>query len=892
MDLLKNEFNKQDQDIARQHRSTVLTRKNPKISLEEIENSQQSLDKNINIKNNIKFLKIDEKSSFEPQTEEFKEFIENCFNDKNKALKTINMITNKLFNKACGTNTNYNDDIISISQNISKVINKIVKIDKDYVDELIFDFVGASNFNLYKSDCLLLDIEACDKIGSMLCYCYSGGGITSKIKDVKKLRETRQTILKSGINVYKDYTDYCKHNKQTDLKITLFWKKNKSKYPCLPELIFLFNRFAKVKEIEFDINAFLKFEDTDLKEAHHLFMLLTLININIIVNSLNKYKINLIYEEFEQILYFKYYYNKFNLVCKQKNDIFKKNNAYNKNKQFNQKWNFKYSLDINDDSNTNANKNKKNIKSLSFNNDDKSLGEEEEEELSFENNNEEISNNLIENKFNKLIEKYLDRLELIIVVFFGLSNFDNYENLELTFIINDAFIQEYSNLLSNFYSIDRISISKDCFEIIDLLIYNKKNSLKKKLNLEINSLDETSFHKYLTFILKNRLLISLNISLFSSDFIYFPQSLYKISIGNMKNNEVSDSETTNYLYDDVNDLEKKILNKLSANFIYHLSVFFEILSKYMENLEELGINIDTPPNLLSLQNYKNSILKFVFNLLYFISSNGKIKRFCLISPNSILDSRKMPHINELFKTNEMTPASNLIDLTLNLQFVRILNIGQLISTQLQILNIGYFDLETFKKFCQFLCSDKFNRESCLKKISIGVSNIIINFDFELKIIFRKLFSVKIKSLISLSLYTNIIIKDEIEYDYLLKILNNNWINEYLIALNPKSNKCLENFSNETLNFNYFVPHSLEDKLLNPEDVYNYQKHPAYLELGENLDKNDDAYWYLKYLFEKRYFNELSNDNAVKKYIKGILKYLYFQKIPKIKFYTDSFFKNY
>ena len=562
----------------------------------------------------------------------------------------------------------------------------------------------------------------------------------------------------------------------------------------------------------------------------------------------------------------------------------------NREKQFFQKWNFKYGLNCYDDiDDLNINKNKRSIKSII--NDRQSFGEEDE--ISFEKNNEDNDNqnNQKEKGINGIIEDFLDRLELIIVCFFGLSNFGNYENLELTLIINDAFIQEYFILLSHFYLIDGISNIKDCFDIIDILTYSKKMSLNKKLNIEINSLDDISFEKFLVFLLKNKSLTSFNISLFSSDIIYFPQSLYKISLGQWKEDDLSENDTKNYLYNDVTDLEKKILNKLFNNFTYHLSILFEILIKHMENLEEFGINIDTPPNLLNLQNYKNSILKFILNLLYFFSTNNKIKKACLLSPKTILDSRKMPYINEIFKNIDMIKASNLTDLTLNLQFVRISNIGNLISTQLQILNIGNLDLETFKKICHFLLNDKFNKQSSLKKISIGLLKNIMNFDVELKIILRKLFSIKIKSLISLSLYTNITIKDEIEYDYLLKILNNNWINEYSITLNSKSNQYFENFSDDIKNLYFFVPHSLEEKLLNPEDIYNYQENPACLELGKNLDKNDDAYWILKYLFENKYFNELSNDNTIKGYVKGILKYLYFQKKPNIKYYTDTSFKN-
>ena len=886
MDLLKNEFDEEKAKLFR--RSTVITpRIIDKMKVEEIINTLQSPDTKIETNQKIEgnFLKIDDKSNFELETENFKEFSDKYNTNRVKIFKNVNIIINKIFNKSCGTNINYNDDIFLISQNISKVINKIIKLDKVYMDQLIKDFIGTSNNNVHKGNTLILDKKMCDNIGSFLCYCYSESRLqTYKIKDAKKLIEIKQNILKNKINVYKDYLDYCKHNKSSDMKITFFWKKQRNKYQCLPELIFLFNRFSKIKEVVFDINSFEEEEeDTDLNRAHNLIMQLTLINLNIFLNSIKAYNINLIYEEFEKILYFKYYSDKFKNLCEKKNEVYKRYNPLNKNKMFNRKWNFKYSLDTNENSKDLKINNEKSInKKYKF------FEEEEDEETNVqEKDAKDLQNDVKENGLFKIIENYMDKLELIIICFYGLINFDNYENIDLTVIINDAFYQEYLTFLSLHYSIEEITEIKDCFSIFDTLICNKKK-LNNKYNLELNALDAISFEKALTFILKNKSLVSLNISLFTSDITYFPYSLYKISLGEWNDDNLDTNNNNNYLYNDIIDLEKNILNKLSTNFIYHLSVFLEIL-KYMGNLEEIGINIDIPPNIAIMRNYKNAILKFVLNIISFVSNNKNIKRFCLISSKTVLDSRKIPYINELITSIKMTKASNLIDFTLNLQFVRISNLGKLISTQLQILNIGYLDFETFKNICQFLYSDKFNKQSCLKKISIGLLNTIINFDYEMKFILRKLFSIKIKSLISLSLYTNIILKDEIEYDYLLKILNNNWINEYLLILNSKSYQYFHNFQNDIKNFNFFIPHCLEEKLLNPEDIFSYQNNPALLELSKNLDKDDEAYWCLKYLFENKYINDLSNEHAIKNYIKDILKYLYFQKRPSIKYYMDSSF---
>ena len=888
MDLLKNEFNQEDyKDIPNYHRMTIIPHKFDKINLEPMTNSLPFPNikqyKSKKIEGN--FIKIDEKNNFELQKEDFKDFSENYNINRIQIYKKLSLILNKIFNKSCGTNINYNDDIFLISQNISKTISKIIKLDKVYIDKLVMDFIGKNNNNIHKGDVLILDEKMCDKIGSLLCYCYSESRIQQfKIKDMSKLVEIRKNILKKKINVFKDYLDYCKHNKPTDLSVTLFWKKQRNNYECLPELIFLFNRFSKVKEIVFDINSFKREEDSDLNEAHNLIVQLTLLNLNLISSSYKSYKINLIYEEFEKILYFKYYSDKYDCLCQNRNEIYKKNNPEDKSKIFHQKWNFKYSLDTSEDIKDNNITNKKSLP----NDKEKTINKEGEKPLNLEKDNKESNISMKDNELNNIVENYMDKLELIIVCFYSLMSFDNYENLELTIIINDSFIQEMFILVSQYYSIEGINEIKDCLNYFDILLCNKKK-IKRKLNLELNSLDFSSFEKALTFILKNKLLASLNISLFSSDVTYIAQSLYKIYLGEWNDDDLSKNDNTNYLCSDVIDIEKNILNKLSNNFIYHLSILLEIL-KYMGSLEEVGINIDIPPVLKNMGNYKNSILKFILNMIYLVSKNKNIKRFCLLSPKTILDSRKSPYINELLESVEMIEDSKLIDLTLNLQFVRITTIGKLISTQLQILNIGFLDFETFKTICHFLYDETFNKESCLKNISIGVSNTIINFDIELKFILRKLFSIKIKSLISLSLYTNIIIKDEIEYDYLLKILNNNWINEYKIVLNSQSNEFIKNYSNDTKNFIFFIPHSLEEKLLNPEDVYHYQKNSACLEIGKNLDKDDDSYWYLKYLFEHKYFDDLSNDYSNKNYIKGILKYLYFQKKPSIKLCTNSSFK--
>ena len=58
-------------------------------------------------------------------------------------------------------------------------------------------------------------------------------------------------------------------------------------------------------------------------------------------------------------------------------------------------------------------------------------------------------------------------------------------------------------------------------------------------------------------------------------------------------------------------------------------------------------------------------------------------------------------------------------------------------------------------------------------------------------------------------------------------------------------------------------------------------HPMTLEVDNNKDYYDDAYWYLKFLFENKYIDKFKNENRIKNMVMGILKYLYFLKTPKI-----------
>ena len=84
--------------------------------------------------------------------------------------------------------------------------------------------------------------------------------------------------------------------------------------------------------------------------------------------------------------------------------------------------------------------------------------------------------------------------------------------------------------------------------------------------------------------------------------------------------------------------------------------------------------------------------------LFFVTRT-KIKKFCLLSPNILLDCRNNPNINDLINDLNINNNPFLEDFSLQIQFYKIVNINIFISPKLKILNIGDLDLIIFKSLC-------------------------------------------------------------------------------------------------------------------------------------------------------------------------------------------------
>ena len=757
---------------------------------------------------------------------------------------------------------------------------------------------------------------------------------SSKIKEYlrKVVKDNNNINIKNKvtIDVLTDFFYYCGENgiDPSQIRKTTVWKNLINKYEVPPELIFLVNLFGRIKYLVIDID----FEGEKLDNEDIKLFTITILNTGFIFPFLDHVSLNFIHNKLQFSLYERYYSKIFNLLKDGKETI-KKNTIKNHNFIYNKKWDFEHDFNLEEycknqivnqnnfrviydeysilyyleeNDNNNQQEEKKSIFSIFYKNkDNKSkenliFSQNSNYNLDGFNSEDEIDNDLIScrtqkpsrsftvlskkknnnDKENKNKKEYIDLLEknsgifdIILMTICCLSHLDTIKKLDL--ISNDFYNTDFVNYLKNNYKLDAASID-DEYHILDMLYKAKKFEL---LNIEINSLDIMTFDKIIGIIYKNKSLKSLKISFFSSDVSYFIITIFKV-YEQIKTND----DIINYVLNEnrnlsIESFEEKMLDELSIYFINDLFLLFEII-KSKNYLEELGLNFDIPNILLNNKNYKIPIFKFLLNIIFLIDNNeflnkNNIKKLTLLSPNTIIDNRAEYNIDEIFK--EMRISKNckqLKELNVQFQFYNIKYLKNIISSNLVILSIGDLDLLTLEELVNYLNSYIFCKRSALTHLSIKILKKINSFNTELKIILRNLFSIKIKSLRELKLFSDIIIENKAKYIYLMEILSNNWIPFYTITLNEISNKTITKFNKLKENIPFLVPRSLE-KIIFKENELKEKKKDC------NFYVNEDMFYALKYLFTYRYTNCTLGFFEIKNIIFTILKYIYLASDIKI-----------
>ena len=846
----------------------------------------------INTKNQFEEYSIEDSSK---KLNEIINYVDELINEEQSSTDSVwKKILDKLFPKC-------KREGFLISKLISKLFSK--KMTRAIVESKL-NYFFQNRVEIKYNKKLLLNKENINNIGYILCYSYSKFE-NFKISTNDNLKQYIRYSKK--INVITDFYTDCNNRRKSplDAKIFDFLENSTNKYLLPGIFFFLVNCFESINIIEIDMD--LNMNRPRSSDDFYLFII-TLLNIHYLVSDADHFKVNFINRKLQKDIY-EFFTNELNSVYESKNRYLKKNKTICGKEAYKKRWDFENDYIIvkkikneekGEDSNSdedydNTNKDedindRKSGTSMANNfylkNNMLTMSEAESDDfvqVSKTSIKTSITNNEIKDKktsgmnekdkYDDIVDKNRKILELFCIVILGILRVKKFKNFDL--IINDCYYKEYLNSFGRSYESKKLPSSINNFHILNFFI--KKMTVLHDFNIEFNSLDYLTFYKLLSLIKKNDKLISFQISFFSSLITYTPQYLYKLYTQNLDKKEICSSK----MYSP----ESSLLNELLPYFVENLEVLFELIRTKINKFQILSFNFDIPEIIAMNQRYLMVILKFILNILYLVDNQKSlIKKLVILSPKTIIDSRHMINIENIIDSINMDLNNKQInELSLQFQFYQIKSINNFVSHNLTNLKLGDMDIYTLKKLTLFLCSYKFFQNSNLRTLTIGLLYSIIHFNKELEFLLNEIFSIKIRTLLEITVYSNILIKEQNNFN---KILENNWIYSCNLFLNEKSElfwkkgttdkKSKKNIDKKII---YLLHHELEEEKLTPNEVVLRNK--------RKMTKTDCVIaFYLRYLLIFKYSKEKNINLSYydqKSIIFNILKYLYFTKTSKVKY---------
>ena len=818
----------------------------------------------------------------------------------------------------------YEGNTSKINSIISSQIKSRQKLNKEKMEVYINYFYNAKE-NFKTSKILVLNKRIFRNIGIMLCYIYH------KLKDYKidtnGIKDYINTIISKKINILSDYFLYC-NNCGTDpmlLKKSYEWKKliKVYNYQVPPELIFLVNIFQNILKLEIDI----EFGQDNLTQEDFQLYTMTLLNIEYVFPNLENISLNLVHKNLQEFINKQSIHKMTKLLLN--TEYTKKNYIKDNISKYSIKWDFEAEFDLAYYNNikTNSKKNRKHFPNEKYSNiiyfDEKEIHTTIKSITTFQKNrkiippkniadkNKKINDtdfvdleydefdndaststtnsstdiyrvkakqNINETKEEKnkqffaLVDKNKMIYDFILITFCCVSW--NQIIRKLNIISNTFYTKGLIDNMRHFYDLD----NQKKFHIFDIL-YNKQHGLNS-LNIEFNSLDIFTFNKLLEIIYMNMTWSSINISFFSSDVSYLFSPLFQIYTEQLKSTKEIDEfiikKGKNFT---IEELEKKIINDISGYFLDNLANLFEIIRNKKE-IKELGFNFDIPSNIITNNNYKISIFKFLLNILMLVDNKESehktnIKKLTLLAPKIVFDARKENSIDNFFENISLYKTSKtLMNLNIQFQFYRISNLKNLISRNLITLSLGDLDLYTFDNLLQYLTSYDFSINTNLSHLNIKLLRMITNFNIQMKLMLQRLFSINLKNLLELKLCTNLIIDKKANYLFFLKLLHNNWIHSYVITLNKKSRLTVGFFNLFKNNKIFFLVSETIQNIVFQDTFSLMRKHNFF---------STEIFWILKrYLLKKQKEDDINVGKfGMQCIIFNILKYLFLTSNVKL-----------
>ena len=390
-----------------------------------------------------------------------------------------------------------------------------------------------------------------------------------------------------------------------------------------------------------------------------------------------------------------------------------------------------------------------------------------------------IRHNSIKDNYTNILIKNENTFDVILCFFYLIKKIKYLKALNIN--MPNGFIKENIDLIKirNILEIEPDDISNiNLFEYISII------SSINSFNITFNCLEKKTFENILFMIQNNINLHELKLNFFPDNEINSP-NLIKISdeCGILKDLNI-DKNQENIIMN--KNIEKKLKLKLLEYFEINLEKLF-LLFQTKKNLEKLEIIIKLPSIFLSNEkendNYNIVIIKFILNLIILLHKEKlNLKEFRISLPYFNFNNRSYPIIGEaLERINLLRKNTQLKIFQLEIPIFKIYNIQNLLSINLQELQIGELDLETFNFFIQFYQSKEYIENSQIKKLNISLNKNVIKYNL-CKNSVSNFFSGKNPIyLTEITFQCNFRIKRKNLYD-LLKSTNGNNINKYNIIM--------------------------------------------------------------------------------------------------------------
>ena len=396
-----------------------------------------------------------------------------------------------------------------------------------------------------------------------------------------------------------------------------------------------------------------------------------------------------------------------------------------------------------------------------------------------------------------------------------------------TFSINmpNGFIKENIDALK-MKNIPEIDVSKiNIFEYLTII------SNLHSFNITFNSLEQKTFENILYIIQNNSNLKELKMN-------FFPDDCKKLTSQNLiKIAEESDicqkfltySKHYNAFLTITYDNEKIIKQKLLEKFEVNFEKLF-LLLQTKKRLERIELIINLPSVLYDNEGYHWTILKFLLNIIILMQKEVfNLKEFKIIVPFFNLDNRKYPIIGDFLERINLNEKHKFLkNFEFQGNFFKLNNIINLIPYNLLSLNLGEFDLDTFKTFVDFYHNEQYLEKSQLKYISIAFNKTVVKYHNCKEYITQFIEGKNPKNLIEVSFKCYFRIKRKNLHELLIKG-NGNKVEKYNITMKIDDFKKYQKIVNHK-DFYYF-----NDEVKN--EIYKYITVLKKINLLENNNKN-------------------------------------------------------